>query len=80
MQNTPKILKFQNTLKISKILKLIKMLRFFQKFPNFGAKVSRDFWGFEAFSAYFSDGAWKMLKNAALVVKIGVDTADILAF
>ena len=34
----------------------------------------------DAFSARFSGRAWKMLKNAALDAKIGVDTADILIF
>ena len=29
-------------------------------------------------SVNFSDGSWKMLKNADCAVKIGVDTADIL--
>ena len=63
-----------------KIPKSIKIFNIFQKFPNFGAKVFCDFQNFERCSAKFSDRAWKMLKNAALDVKIGVDTADILAF
>ena len=80
VQNTPKILKYQNTHKIVKNTKIHQNFAHFAQFPNFGAKVSRDFWGFEAFSPYFSSRSWKMLKNAALVVEIGVDTADILAF
>ena len=53
---------------------------FFAEFPEFGAKVFCDFLDFEGFSAGFSGRAWKMLKNDTLIVKIGVDTADILAF
>ena len=77
MQNTSKIPNFQHTLKIPKY---IENLHFFPKFPNFGAKFSHVFWGFQSFCTDFSERAWKMLKNAAFPVKIGVDTADILAF
>ena len=35
---------------------------------------------FWALSTDFSESAWKLLKDAAFAVKIGVDTADILAF
>ena len=77
MQNTLKIPKFQNTLKIPKYAKIFN---FFPNFPNFGAKFSHVFWGVKSFSTDFSERAWKMLKNAAFAVKIGVDTADILAF
>ena len=77
MQNTLKIPKFQNTLKIPKY---VKIFNFFPNFPNFGAKFSHVFWGFQSFCTDFSERAWKMLKNAAFAVKIGVDTADILAF
>ena len=56
------------------------ILHFFPKFPNFGAKVFYVFWVFQAFYTDFFERARKMLKNAAFAVKIGVDTADILAF
>ena len=52
----------------------------FQNFPKFGAKDFCDFSGFHAFSAVFSNRFRKILKNAALAVKFGVDTADILLF
>ena len=77
MQNTCKIPKYQNTLKIPKY---IEILHFFPKFPNFGAKVSHVFKGFQPFSTDFSVRARKMRKNAAFAVKIGVDTADICYF
>merc|ERR1711924_479359 len=77
MQNTLKIPKFQNTLKIPKY---VKIFNFFPNFPNFGAKFSHVFWGFQSFCTDFSERARKMRKNAAFPVKIGVDKADILAF
>ena len=49
--------------------------RIFQNFPKFGAKDSCDFSGFDTFSAFFRNA-----ENAALAVKFGVDTADILLF
>ena len=77
MQNTSKLPHFQNTLKYQNTS---KFRTFFPKFPNFGAKDSWIFCGFEAFSAHFSERLWKTLKYAAFAVKIGVDSADILAF
>ena len=52
----------------------------FPDFQNFGAKVFYVVWGFQSFSTDFSERARKMRKNAAFAVKIGVDTADVLAF
>ena len=54
MQNTLKIPKFQNTLKIPKY---VKFFNFFPNFPNFGAKFSHVFWGFQSFCTDFSERA-----------------------
>ena len=72
------------------------MRRNLQKILNFGATVLCIFSGFERTNAIpqshqktdsrkggprkETDGTWEMLKNAALVVKIGVDTAGIVVF
>ena len=65
---------------MAKIAKYQQILRIFAKFSKFGAKVFRNFRGFETFSANFSGRSWKMQKNTAFLVKIGVDTADVLIF
>ena len=78
--NMTEISKYNISFDIVKILKYINNFRVFQIFSNFGAKDLCVFWKFDAFSARFSGKAWKMLKNAALDVKIRVDTADILIF
>ena len=64
----------------SESIKIYQHLPYFEKFSNFGAKDLCGFWNFDACSAIFSCRSWKMLKNAALDAKIGVDTADILIF
>ena len=62
--------------KLVQIPKYINSFRTFKKFSNFGAKDLCGFWNVDAFSARFSGRAWKMLKNAALDAKIGVDTVE----
>ena len=68
--NFQNALKYQNTSKMFTLFQIFRILvrRFYV------------FWSFQAFSTDFSERARKMLKNAAFPVKIGVDTADILAF
>jgi hypothetical protein len=53
-------------------------LRSLPDFANFGVKVFDHFLNFDAFSTKYSARLRKILKNGALVAKIGVDTADIL--
>jgi hypothetical protein len=53
-------------------------LRFLPDFANFGVKVFDHFLNFDAFSTKYSARLRKILKNGALVAKIGGDTADIL--
>ena len=53
-ETPPPIKKFQNTLKIPKYAKIFN---FFPNFPNFGAKFSHVFWGFQSFCTDFSERA-----------------------
>ena len=65
---------------IKQNIKIWQDFTIFQNFSKFGAMDFCDFSGSDAFSALFSGRSRKILKNSALAVKFGVDTADILLF
>ena len=71
--------KYQNTT-YSQNIKIQHILANFRKFSKFWCKSFVRFLKFWGVFCFFSGRAWKMLKNDALIVKIGVDTADILLF
>jgi len=58
-----------------------KILGFHTDFADVGAKIFKisEIQNFDKYPAIYSGRSRKMLKNGALISKIGVDTADILA-
>ena len=78
-RNTTKISKYKIHFEKAKISKYDKISRFSKIFRNLVRRISAIFQVFTHF-LQFSNRFRKILKNAALAVKFGVDTADILLF